>query len=251
MASEHDISPSGAPGRFPATQYSAVLALKSGDQAERERALETISKVYWRPVYTHIRLRWNRESEEASDLTQGFFVEVLEREFFASFDPQRAKFRTFLRVCLDRFVQREDASATRQKRGGGAEHVPLDISELESSLSSSARSPSPEDNFEREWVRSLLTLATARLRAHCDEAQRATAYRAFELYDLAPSDNSTRPTYLQLANALGTSSDDITNQLAYARKEFRRIVLELLRAMTTSEQEFRDEARALLGIDIR
>jgi len=251
MASEHDISSSGTPGRFPATQYSAVLALQSGNQEERERALETIATVYWRPVYTHVRLRWKRESEEASDLTQGFFVEVLEKNFFAGFDPQRAKFRTFLRVCLDRFIQRVDASAARQKRGGGADHITIDIAELEISLATSARSLSPEDSFEKEWVRSLLTLATARLRAYCDDTGRTKAYRAFELYDLDPSDCSTRPTYQQLAGTLGTTSDDITNQLAYARKEFRRVVLELLRAMTVSEQEFRDEARALLGIDVR
>ena len=251
MAPDHDISTGGAGERFPATQYSAIMALRSGDQQERARALETSATVYWRPVYTHIRLRWNREFDEASDLTQGFFMHVLEKDFFAAYDPQRARFRTFLRVCLDRFIQREDASASRQKRGGGADHIPLDLAEFEQSLSGSATYPSPEDSFDREWVRSLLSVATTRFRKHCDESQRALAYRAFERYDLDPSDSSARPTYSELAAELGTTSDDITNQLAYARKEFRRTVLGLLREMTASEEEFRDEARALLGIDFK
>jgi len=250
MAPDHDISTGGAGGRFPATQYSAIMALRSGDQKERERALETVATVYWRPIYTHIRLRWKRETEEARDLTQGFFMQVLEKDFFATFDPQRARFRTFLRVCLDRFIQREDASSARQKRGGGVDHIPLDLVEIEKSLSGSATYPSPEDGFDREWVRSLLSLATIRLRAYCEESHRGMAYRAFERYDLDPSDSSARPTYATLAAELGTTSDDITNQLAFARREFRRIVLGLLREMTSSEEEFRDEARTLLGIDV-
>lgn len=250
MASNHDISTGGAAGRFPATQYSAILALSSSDREERDRAMETVATVYWRPVYTHIRLKWKRESDEAKDLTQGFFVEVLENDFFAVFDPQRARFRTFLRVCLDRYLQKEDTAASRQKRGGRVDHIPLDVAELENSLLSGSRSMSPEDSFDKEWVRSLLTLATTRLRTHCEQSNRESAFRVFEAYDLDPSDTATRPTYADLAVKLGTTSDDITNQLAYARKEFRRTVLELLRAMTATEEEFRDEARSLLGIDV-
>jgi hypothetical protein len=85
---------------------------------------------------------------------------------------------------------------------------------------------------------------------HCEASHREVAYRAFDLYDLDSSESLTRPTYSELASRFETTSDDITNQLAYARKEFRRIVLELLRAMTVSEAEFRDEARSLLGIDV-
>lgn len=250
MASDHDTPTGGASGGFPATHHSAILALRGGDQKARERALETIASVYWRPVYTHIRMRWSRMSDEASDLTQGFFVEVLERETFASYDPERARFRTFLRVCLDRYIQRWDTAAARQKRGGDTEHMPLDVAEVEQALSLQSSHASPEDSFDREWVRSLFTLATTRLSKHCETANRPIALRAFQLYDLEPVDSSERPTYAELASLLNTKPDDITNQLAYARKEFRRIVLGLLRELTVSDDEFREEARALLGIDV-
>lgn len=250
MSPDHDISTGGAAGKFPATQHSAILALRSTDQQTRERAQETIATVYWHPVYTHIRLRWNRESEEARDLTQGFFLQVLEKDFFTMYDPQQARFRTFLRVCLDRYIQREDVSASRQKRGGSAAHTQLDVAELENSLPMQATDASPEDGFDREWVRSLFTLAIIRFRTHCEESKRTIAYRAFELYDIDPSEASARPTYSDLATLLATTPGDITNQLHFARKEFRRIVLELLRELTASEAEFRDEARSLLGIDV-
>lgn len=225
------------------------MALRGNDPAERERALETIANVYWRPVYTYIRLRWNRDSDDARDLTQAFFLQVLEKDFFAAYDRDKARFRTFLRVCLDRFVQREESAAGRQKRGGDATIVPIDLIEAEESLPSS-RASSPGYVFEREWARSVLELATEQLRRHCESARRDSAFRLFEQYDLNPAAGGVAKTYAQLGTELGTTVDEVTNQLAYARREFRRAVLDLLRDMTVNEEEFRDEARALLGISV-
>ena len=122
MPSDHHIQTGGAAGKFPATRPSAITALRSGDAKERERALETIATVYWRPVYTHIRLRWSRESEEASDLAQGFFVEVLERNFFSAFDPQ-VPLPPFLRVCLAAHATRR-RSCHGQKRAAAQNKFP-------------------------------------------------------------------------------------------------------------------------------
>lgn len=251
MAASPDMPTGGSGARFPATRHSAIMALRSDDSELRRRAIDTIAQVYWRPVYAHIRLRWKRNPDDARDLTQGFFLQVLEKDFLASFDPDRARFRTFLRVCLDRFVQREDMAESRQKRGGGIDFVVLDTGEFEQSLRDTSRESSPDSRFELEWVRSLMTLATARLRDHCEANGRGLAFRAFERYDLDDPDSAARSTYAELASELGTGADDITNQLAYARREFRGIVLELIREMTVSEDEFRDEARSLLGIEIK
>lgn len=241
----------GDGGRFPATRHSAIMALRGSDATARQRAIETIATVYWRPVYSHVRLRWGRDPDDARDLTQGFFLQVIEKDFIASFDPQRARFRTFLRVCLDRYVQREDTAESRQKRGGEIDFVALDTAEIEQSLGSSAREASPDGRFDLEWVRSLLTLSGDRLREHCRANGREKAYRAFERYDLNGNEGESRPTYADLASELNTTVEDVTNQLAYARREFRSVVLDLLREMTGSEAEFREEARGLLGIEIK
>jgi DNA-directed RNA polymerase specialized sigma24 family protein len=244
--------PNGSDGvRFPATRHSAIIGLRSDDSETRRRAIETVAQVYWRPVYAHVRLRWNRDPDDARDLTQGFFLQVIEKDFLASFDPQRARFRTFLRVCLDRHVQREDTAESRQKRGGEINFVALDTTEIEQALVSSARDSSPDSRFDLEWVRSLLTLSGNRLRENCHANGRDRAYKVFERHDLRGDDGDPRPTYADLAAEFGTTVEDITNQLAYARREFRSIVLDLLREMTVSEEEFRDEARALLGIEIK
>lgn len=251
MSSDQDMPTGGEGGRFPATRHSAILALRSDEALERQRALETIATVYWRPAYTHLRLRWNRNADDARDLVQSFFLEVLEKGFLSTFDPERARFRTFLRLCLDRFVQREDASASRQKRGGGIELVPLDIGGIEELIAGRSQNTAPDASFDIEWARSLLLLATARLHDKCLANGRELAHSAFQRYDMDPTDTASRPSYAELAEELGTTVVDITNQLAYARREFRTIVLELLREMTASDEEFRDEARALLGIDLK
>src|SRR5438132_11589538 len=110
---------------FPPTRHSAVAAVRSADAAERARGLAILSAVYWRPVYTYLRLRWHKPHEEAADLAQEFFVQVVQRDLLARFDPSRARLRTFLRTGIDGLRASYDKAAFRKKRGGGA--VPLDF----------------------------------------------------------------------------------------------------------------------------
>ncbi|MFL5428592.1 MAG: hypothetical protein ACJ79M_03165, partial [Myxococcales bacterium] len=70
---------------FPPTQNDALAALRGGDA----RALETLASIYWRPVYSYLRLRWRRPHEEAADLAQEFFADVVEKEILTRFDPAR------------------------------------------------------------------------------------------------------------------------------------------------------------------
>lgn len=234
-------------GPFPATRISAILALRSGQAEERRRAREQLAQVYWKPVYKYIRLKWNRAPDDAADLTQGFFLRVFAEDFFVDYDPARARFRTFLRTCLDRYIQREDAASSRLKRGGDAEMIPLDTAGVEAELRA-ASGGAPDEIFERDWVQSLFALAVSGLREHCQARDRALSAQLFVEYDLG--EGPTRPTYADLAAAHGVTVETITNHLAYARREFRRVVLELLRELTASDAEFRDEARALLGIKL-
>jgi hypothetical protein len=105
-----------------------------------------------------------------------------------------------------------------------------------------------DDLFYREWVRSMFALAIDDLRRECGDRGKTTHFRIFELYDV--EEGGKELTYEQVARDLGVKSTDVTNYLAYARREFRRIVLARLQEMTTSDDEFRREARSLLGIEV-
>lgn len=238
------------PGRFPATRWSAIVAARSEDPAERSRALETIAASYWKPVYKYIRLRWNRSSSDAQDLTQEFFARLIEKDFLDSYDPAKARLRTFLRVCIDALVQNEDKAARRLKRGGNAQILSLDFESAEGELRriDPPAPGSPDDFFEQEWIRSLFSFSVEALRAGCKAHGKSVHFRLFELYDLR--DDSASPlTYDDLARQFGLSPTDVTNYLAFARREFRRIALAKLRQMTAGDDEFRREAHALFGFD--
>ncbi|HSA93297.1 MAG TPA: sigma-70 family RNA polymerase sigma factor [Terriglobales bacterium] len=242
-----DTSMGGGSARFPQTRWSAIEAARSDDPAERQRALETLIAAYWKPVYKYVRVQWNRSNEDAKDLTQEFFARLIEKDFLESYDPAKARLRTFLRVCVDGVVQNADRAARRLKRGGDAVMLSLDFETAEHELGRSAPAPA-EDFFEREWVRSLFELAIEGLKKECEARGKMVHFQLFERYDMDDA-GERRPTYEQLARETGLATTDVTNYLAWARREFRRIVLEKLREMTATEDEFRREARALLGVE--
>ncbi len=109
--------------------------------------------------------------------------------------------------------------------------------------------PSPEsleEFFEKEWVRSLFALAVEDLRELCVARERERTFRLFESYEL---DGNKQITYEQLSKEFGIPVTDVTNALAWARREFRKIALERLRELCATEEEFRREARAVFGWD--
>ena len=239
--------------QFPVTRWSVINAVKSEDSAEQTRALDTLFAAYWKPVYKYVRLRWNRPLEDAQDLTQGFFAEMLERHLLAKYNPANSRLRTYLRLCVDSFVMNQEKAARRQKRGGNAKHVALDFQAAEGELAGATIDPgsipsheSLEEFFEKEWVRSLFALAVEDLRKFCSERERERTFRLFEEYDLS---GDAEISYEQLAAEYAIPITDVTNALSWARREFRRIALERLREICGSDEEFHRAARAVFGSD--
>ena len=231
---------------FPDTRQSLLERLASPEPSARARALELVCTHYWQPVYSYIRLRWGREPADAQDLTQGFFLHLLDGPALARYDPGRARFRTYVRMCLDGYCANRHADERRLKRGGGAEMLSLQVAGLEAELPE-GNQQDPDAIFRREWVRELFSRSVTALREHLTGAGRAAHFAVFERYDVQGPDAETRPTYAELAAEFGLPVTQVTNYLSLARREFRRIVLEQLRELTPDEAEFRTEARDLLG----
>jgi RNA polymerase sigma-70 factor (ECF subfamily) len=222
---------------FPATRPSALEAARSGDPAERARGLETVAEAYWRPVYSYLRLRWRKPHDEACDLTQQFFAELIEKDLLARFDPGRGRLRTWLRVCADGVLANAGRAAVRRER---LQAVPMDFDAAREGFEAQP-SASPEAAFEKEWARAVFAMALLRLRDRCARQGKEQHYALLDAYDL-----SERPTYAALAERFGIAVTDVTNRLAWARRELRACVFEILRELTGSEAELREEARALL-----
>jgi RNA polymerase sigma factor (sigma-70 family) len=247
------------PAAFPATRLSVCEAVRSADPEKRRIGWSTLVEAYWKPVCKYVRLKWRTDADEAADLTQEFFARALEKGFFVPFDPARARFRTFLRVCLDGFVANQRQAAARLKRGGGVAPLSLDGATSERGESGAGRSGerSPvvatapdelEEIFHREWVRSIFEAALTDLKELCDREGRQRHFELFKRRDLDDADAERRPGYAELARESGLPVTTVTNHLAWARRTLRERVLARLRALCASEEEFRDEARALLGV---
>jgi RNA polymerase sigma factor (sigma-70 family) len=236
--------------KFPVTNHSAIVDARSDDQVVRQRAFDTILTSYWKPAYKYIRLKWQADNEDAKDLTQGFFANAFEKNHFASYDAGKASFQTFLRTCLDGFVSNERKAGQRIKRGGDIDHYQLDFAAAENELGQhSSTSLSPEDYFHREWVRWMFTMAVDALRQRCEQSGRAVHFQLFERYDL--NDDRREISYAALGTEFGLEPATVNNYLAAARRDFRRIVLEKLREITATDEEFRIEARSLLGVEVK
>jgi DNA-directed RNA polymerase specialized sigma24 family protein len=232
--------------KFPATNHSAIINARSDDQTVRRRAFDTILASYWKPAYKYIRLKWHADNEDAKDLTQGFFAHAFEKNYFATYDARKASFQTYLRTCLDGFVANERKAGQRLKRGGDMDHYQHVFVAAENELAAHASSSlSPEDYFHREWVRWMFTLAVDAFRQRCEDSGRNVHFQLFERYDMSDDEAS----YAALAAEFGLDTTTVNNYLAAARRDFRRLVLEKLREITATDEEFRTEARSLLGVD--
>jgi DNA-directed RNA polymerase specialized sigma24 family protein len=229
---------------FPPTRLSIVSALGDDDDDTRRRAADLLARAYWGPLATTLRLRWRLEPADAEDMTQEFFGEALSKDWFTKYDPARARFRTFLRVCLDRFAANALQSNRRLKRGGGAAMVPLD---------DAYALPAGDDDdadvrFRQEWVRSVFSLALEAFRDEAVAAGKGVHVELFEAYDVADAPDGERPSYRDLGARHGLAETTVTNHLAWARRTFRRHVLDVLRSLAGSEAEFREDAQDLLGV---
>jgi hypothetical protein len=234
---------------FPTTRVSILDRLRRGQPEVRRQAFGALVEGYWRPVYLYARLKWRLTEADAQDATQGFFATGFDKKYFERFDPAKARFRTFLRICLDRYIQNERKAARALKRGGDVRFVSLDFVTAEGEVVA-LEPPDPMDPdrfFRAEWVRALFARSVDEVRAACAAEGKDQHFLLFERYDLGPAE---KPGYAALAVELELPVTQVTNYLAAVRRMFRVRVLENLREICGTEDEFRTEARELLGVEL-
>jgi DNA-directed RNA polymerase specialized sigma24 family protein len=211
----------------------------------RRLALEVLSRRYWKPTYTYIRLTWPRPNEEAKDLAQGFFLWLLEGDRLQKYEKERSSFRTYLKLLLKHFVNRQDEAMECLKRGGGRLLLPLDAdgARLDEVLPDRG-SCDPEQLFDRAWRRDLLAGALDRVRRRYQACGKTKQFQAFEEYDLRSG--SDRPTYEELAEKMSVKASDVHNYLFAIREEVREEVRSDISRMTSTPDQFLEEWNAFL-----
>ena len=233
----------GPRGSFQSTLWSLVLRAKNPDAADRRQALETLIRAYWKPLYVFVRRKGNGV-DASKDLTQGFFAELLAKDFLKHVDRDRGKFRTFLLTAIEHYMADEYDRAKAQKRGGGAAVLSLDFEGAELDVPRDGAG-SPDQEFKRDWAVRVMAQGMEAVKASFDDRGRAAEFEAFRGHL-----TSTRPegaSYEAMAAALGISVEDVRNRVRSARTRYREAILDVIRSYTDSEQEAKEELQELLS----
>jgi RNA polymerase sigma factor (sigma-70 family) len=235
----------GAARAFPETSWSVVARLRDRGSEERPRLLQRLIADYWKPVYCLVRHAYARTNEDAKDLTQEFFLlEVVDGTLLDHFDPDRGNFRAFLKGALSNFMKRAARDAGRQKRGGGARPLSLELDAPDlGEIVPDARALTPEQLFDRAWKRVVLARAVRlleqRLRARGHEA----SFEVFRRYELEPEGSDV--SYRSVGKALDLTPDTVKNCLTRAREEFTNAVADVVTEYVGAEGDLSGELEDL------
>lgn len=236
--------PSPAADAFATTRWSLVLAAGGGGSEASARALEQLCRTYWYPVYASIRRR-NHGTEEARDLTQGFFATLLARNSLGQVTAPRGRFRWFLLAALKHFLADERDRARAQKRGGGVVPLSLDATAADAQYALEPRDEaSPDRLFERRWALTVLEGALARLRE-----EQTLAGRNALLDDLLPfvTAEGGEDTYAGIAARHETTEAAIKMTVQRLRRRLRELLHAMVAETLERPEDAADELRALVA----
>lgn len=217
----------------------------SGSDVHRARAaLESLCRSYWHPLYAYVRRR-GHSPEDAKDLTQEFFAQLLRRNAVATVGPEKGRFRSFLLASMNHFLADEWDKARAQKRGGG-NVIPLDVQNAETSLGEpAAQGLTPEQAYERRWAIALLEQVYRRLEEEHARQGKAKLFTALRATLAGKSDSAP---YAELAQRLGMSEGAVKVTVHRLRQRYRELLRETIADTVSEPEEVEDELRYLFRV---
>ena len=234
------------PSEFPTTRWTLVVAASDPKRKEARSALASLCENYWYPLYAYLRRR-GYPADQAQDLTQEFFIRVLEGRYLDRADPEKGRFRAFLLTSLKFFVADEEDRNRAQKRGGGA-LLPLEFSSGEERYQREpAHDETPERIFERRWALSVLDRVVEKLRDEFVRHGRAEHFERLKVFLLGRSD----APYAALAHELNTSEGALKVAIHRLRKRYRELFRQEIADTVADPAEVESELRYLAAVLMR
>src|SRR3984893_5619601 len=236
-------------GLFASTRWSIVL--EAGDSAAASahslNSLSELCQLYWHPLYLFLR-REGYGSDDAQDLTQGFFADLIETRAYAHADQEKGRFRSFLLGTLKHFVADTRDRDRAQKRGGGIIPEQLNeraIAEVEAQVGRVAKWNS-DQVYDREWAASLLRRALDRLAQECALASKAELFAYLKPY-LSVMEEAAVP-YEEMAQRSHRPVTTLRSDVARLRARDRAILREEVRGTVAEGSDVDDELRHLCRV---
>ncbi len=238
----------GDPRAFATTRWSLVLSAaksETGEQKVRD-ALEELCRTYWRPVFSFI-CRRGYSVEDAQDLTQDFFVKILERNWLQHANVNRGRFRSLLLTSLQNFLVNAAERTHTRKRGGDVEFVSWDdwMAEAPSQLSISTQaleSLPPERLFDLRWATTVVEKALRRLREECEGKDRLRLFYALSRH---LTEEREEVSYANLSAALGVAETAVKKQLHTMRQRYRSLLRDEVAHTVENSADVEEEIRYL------
>jgi RNA polymerase sigma factor (sigma-70 family) len=236
------------PRVFNTTRWSLVLAgaNSDGDQQKAAQALADLCRTYWRPIFSYVYRR-GYSSEDAQDITQDFFLMILQTNWLGQADKERGRFRSLLLKSLQNFLHNVADKKQTLKRGGGIEFVSWDawMAEAPSQLSFSSRavdSLAPERLFDLRWAATVVDHALRRLREECEGKGRLRLFEALRDYLTAQHADIS---YANLAASLDIADTAVKKQLHNLRQRYRWLLRDEVAHTVSDPTDVDDEIRHL------
>jgi DNA-directed RNA polymerase specialized sigma24 family protein len=231
---------------FTTTHWSVVLEAQ-GESPAAQEALEKLCRTYWQPIYGFVR-RHGVGSEEAKDLTQGFFALLLERRNLNAVRQEKGRLRSYLLASLKYFLANEHNRATAIKRGAGQRLIPLeDLRERERVGYEPSETLAADQIYERRWALSMLDEVLARLRKEY-RAAGPTSAGLFDQLEKSLTDEPDRPSPAETAKEFAMTVSAVRQASYRLRQRYRQVLREEVAHTVMLPSDIDDEVRHLIGV---
>lgn len=230
--------------RFATTSWSLVVNAARGDSDTSNIALAQLCDLYWYPLYAFVRSKGNSHNQ-AEDLTQGFFAHLLQNERLQTSDPNRGRFRNFLKSSMTNFMTQQWRHEAAQKRGGGKPVVSIDFSNAELRYSNEpSHELTPERLFDRRWALTLLEQAIHELSADYEMSQQQELFNELRCHLI----QELSAPYLAIARRLSMSESAVKVAAFRMREKYRLKLRQLIAQTVCQGEDVDDEIRQLFAI---
>jgi len=232
------------PAMFTTTHWSMVLEAQ-GESPAAQEALEKLCRTYWRPIYGFVR-RQGTGTEDAEDLTQGFFALLLERKDLNTVRKEKGRLRSYLLTSVKHFLADESRHAMAVKRGKGQRLIPLDeIRERECVEIERSDRLTADQIYERRWALTVLEQVLMRLR---DEYRSAGNVRFFDQMKKMLMDEPDRPSQAEIAREFDMTENAVKQAFYRFRQRYQSLLREEISHTVAMPGDIEDELRHLIAV---
>ena len=240
MASKNSSHANSA--RFATTRWSVVVSAGNTCSPNSQQALESLCEIYWLPLYAYVRRRVP-DINEAQDLTQAFFAELLEKNYVAAADEERGQFRAFLITAFKNFLSKQREKNNAQKRGGGRTPISMDFDSAESSVSLEPSTDlTAEQIYDQQWTIALLGRILQRLKQEFDETGKSKQFEVLKGFVIG---DHAGTTYADAAMQLNMSEAATRKTASRMRSRYRELLQEEIAQTVSTRADVNDEIRSL------